>query len=47
MKYFKILFLPFLCAVCFSACGVANENGSENMYASEKATSAPDSEEMK
>ena len=47
MNYFKMLFLPFLCAVCFSACGVVNENGSENMYASEKATSATDSEERK
>lgn len=47
MKYFKLLFLSFLCTVCFSACGVIKDNDPDNMYASEKTTSASDSEERK
>ncbi|MBR6835000.1 MAG: hypothetical protein IKM72_03220 [Oscillospiraceae bacterium] len=42
MKYFKSLFLPVLCAVCFSACGVIEDNGTDNMTASEETTPASD-----
>lgn len=47
MKYFKLLILSFLCAVCFSACGVIKDNNPDNMYASEKTTSASDSKGRK
>lgn len=40
MKYFKSLFLPVLCAVCFSGCGVIEDNGTDNMNASEETTPA-------
>lgn len=42
MENFKLLFLPFLCAVSLSACGVIKNNGIDNMNASEKTTSASD-----
>ena len=42
MKYFKSLFLPVLCAVCFSSCGVIEDNGTDNMNASEETTPASD-----
>ena len=47
MKYFNLFFGALLCAVCFSACGAIKDNGSDNMYASEKSTSASDTEERK
>ncbi|WP_028518718.1 hypothetical protein [Ruminococcus flavefaciens] len=47
MKKFKLLFLSFLCAVCFSACGEIKDNVSDNMHAYENTTLTSDVEERK